>query len=220
VVSRGNSSPVQLLKASLLAALTIAALGALGPAAASAETVVSCPFDPAGSANDINRGFYVSNYPGSNLDQVTLEYGGNASAIGSHTITLTARSGTYDGPIIGTRTASVSVSSAMATVPATYSFGGTPVAPGSTITFAETSSGAGYVFYNLGIGPCAGVTQTNGTTPPLDTPVNNHVGVTITQVAKVATPTGQRASALKKCKKKHSKKARKKCRKKARRLPV
>jgi hypothetical protein len=32
--------------------------------------------------------------------------------------------------------------------------------------------------------------------------------------------TGQRAAALKKCKKKHSKKARKKCRKKARQLPV
>ena len=35
-----------------------------------------------------------------------------------------------------------------------------------------------------------------------------------------STPTGQRAAALKKCKKKHSKKARKKCRKKAQRLPV
>jgi hypothetical protein len=35
-----------------------------------------------------------------------------------------------------------------------------------------------------------------------------------------STPTGQRAAALKKCKKKHSKKARKKCRKKAKRLPV
>jgi hypothetical protein len=33
-------------------------------------------------------------------------------------------------------------------------------------------------------------------------------------------PTGQRAAALKKCKKKHSKKKRKKCRKKARKLPV
>jgi hypothetical protein len=33
-------------------------------------------------------------------------------------------------------------------------------------------------------------------------------------------PTGQRAAALKKCKKKHSKRARRKCRKKARLLPV
>jgi hypothetical protein len=35
-----------------------------------------------------------------------------------------------------------------------------------------------------------------------------------------AGPTGQRAAALKKCKKKHSRKARKKCRKKAALLPV
>jgi hypothetical protein len=33
-------------------------------------------------------------------------------------------------------------------------------------------------------------------------------------------PTGQRAAALKKCKKKHSRKAKKKCKKKARKLPV
>jgi hypothetical protein len=33
-------------------------------------------------------------------------------------------------------------------------------------------------------------------------------------------PTGERAAALKKCKKKHSAKARKKCKRKARRLPV
>ena len=33
-------------------------------------------------------------------------------------------------------------------------------------------------------------------------------------------PTGQRAAALKKCKKKHSKKARKKCRRKAQLLPI
>jgi hypothetical protein len=36
----------------------------------------------------------------------------------------------------------------------------------------------------------------------------------------VATPTGQRAAALKKCKKKHSQKKRKKCRKRERKLPV
>jgi hypothetical protein len=38
--------------------------------------------------------------------------------------------------------------------------------------------------------------------------------------APAAGPTGKRAAALKKCKKKKSKKARKKCKKKARKLPV
>jgi hypothetical protein len=41
-----------------------------------------------------------------------------------------------------------------------------------------------------------------------------------TYVGSAATPTGQRAAALKKCKKKHSAKKRKKCRKKAKSLPV
>jgi hypothetical protein len=36
----------------------------------------------------------------------------------------------------------------------------------------------------------------------------------------VASPTGQRAAALKKCKKKKSATARRKCRKKAKRLPL
>jgi hypothetical protein len=45
--------------------------------------------------------------------------------------------------------------------------------------------------------------------PPPTTPVNPTAG-----------PTGQRAAALKKCKKKRSKPARKKCKKKANRLPV
>jgi hypothetical protein len=38
--------------------------------------------------------------------------------------------------------------------------------------------------------------------------------------AAITGPTGQRAAALKKCKKKHSHKAKKKCKKKARKLPV
>jgi hypothetical protein len=41
-----------------------------------------------------------------------------------------------------------------------------------------------------------------------------------TYVAPRAGPTGRRAAALKKCKKKHSKKKRNKCRKKARKLPA
>jgi hypothetical protein len=52
---------------------------------------------------------------------------------------------------------------------------------------------------------------------------NNNVGafrLTLADPPAVASPTGQRAAALAKCKKKHSKKKRKKCRKKANLLPV
>jgi hypothetical protein len=44
--------------------------------------------------------------------------------------------------------------------------------------------------------------------------------VNVMETATAVPPTGKRAAALKKCKKKHSKKARKRCKKKARKLPV
>jgi hypothetical protein len=205
----------------LITALTFVMLGGMRPVAAAAQTVVSCPFDPTGGGDDIGRGFYVTGYPGTNIDQVTLEYGAGGS--GTYAVTLTARSGTYNGPIIAARTASVSPANSSATTPLTFAFGGTPVAFGSTITFTQTKTGPGnQVFYNVPAGLCPGVIETNGTTPPLDTPTGSGVGLTITQASPPtpAGPTGQRAGALKKCKKKHSKKARRKCRKKAQLLPV
>jgi hypothetical protein len=49
------------------------------------------------------------------------------------------------------------------------------------VTFALTlNAGAVPVFYNVGVGPCAGVTQTNGTTPPLDSFRRDSVGLVIT----------------------------------------
>jgi hypothetical protein len=206
----------------LLAALTIALLGAFQPTTAAADVALSCPFDPTGSGDGLDRGFYVTGYPGTNIDRVTLEY--DADVAGVYTFTLTARSGTYAGPIIGTSTVSASIPiTTYATTPVTFSFGGAPVASGSTITFAQSSTGPDTgVFYNSGIGPCPGVTETEGTTPPLDTFRDDNVGVTIATASPPATttPTGERAAALKKCKKKHSAKKRRKCRKKANLLPA
>ena len=203
----------------LLSVLAAIALIATNASSAGAATVVSCPFLPSGGGGDRpDRGFYVSGYPGLNIDQVTLEY--NASAAGTYTFTLTARSGSYDGPIIGTATTSIPLAAnSAAEMPVSYAFGGVPVASGSTVTFAQTFTGPGLVHFNTGVGPCPGVTETNGTTPPLDTFRRDSVGVTITGA------TGQRAAALKKCKqkakKKHwTKKRLKKCKRKARLLPV
>jgi hypothetical protein len=41
-------------------------------------------------------------------------------------------------------------------------------------------AGAAPVFYNVGIGPCANIVQTEGTTPPLDEFRRDSVGVAIT----------------------------------------
>jgi hypothetical protein len=207
----------------LAAALAVAMLGALQPATAAADTVVSCPFDPSGTGDRLDRGFYVTGYPGTNLDQVTLEY--DADTAGAYTFTLTARSGSYAGPVIGASTVSASIpATSAATTPVTFSFAAAPVASGSTITFAQTYTGPDTAHYNTGVPPCPGVIETESTTPPLDTFRDDGVGVTITQVVSPPAPpagaTGQRAAALKKCKKKHSAKKRKKCRKKAKRLPV
>lgn len=208
----------------ILAALTVALLGALQPATAAADVAVSCPFDPTDNGDGLDHGFYVTNYPGTNIDRVTLEY--TVDVGGAYMLTLTARSGTYAGPVIGTSTVSASIpNAAHATVPVTFSFGAAPVASGSTITFAQSSTGPGSgIFYNLGTGTCPGVTETEGTTPPLDTVRNGSVGLTIATASPPATATttttGQRAAALKKCKNKHSAKKRRKCRKKANLLPA
>jgi hypothetical protein len=60
-----------------------------------------------------------------------------------------------------------------------------------------------------------------GTTPTFDPPsMGTQLDLSANLEPLAPTPTGQRAAALKKCKKKHSRKKRKKCRKKARLLPV
>jgi hypothetical protein len=168
----------------ILAIATLLSL--VSPSTAAAETVVSCPFF--GSGGDLtDRGFYVTNYPGTNIGQVTLAYG--TFVAGTYGITLTARAGTYDGPIIGSRTVVVSLPGTITpSTPVIFDFGGAPVTQGSTITFTQSSDG---VLFDTGIGPCPGVTETEGTIPPLDTFRRDSVGLTITQAvpAPLARPS-------------------------------
>jgi hypothetical protein len=167
-----------------LAAVSLAASGSQ----AAAATVVSCPFDPDGGGDFLTHGFYVTGYPGASIDQVTLQYGDTSA--GTYMITLTARAGTYDGPIIGTKTVSVSLpASSDALTPVSFGFGGAPVTSGSTVTFAQSSSGPGVLFFNVGTGPCSGVTETVGTTPPLDTFHRDSVGLMITGAPPASAPS-------------------------------
>ena len=146
---------------------------------AQAATIISCPMDPAGGGDQVDRGFYVTNYPGSTLGTVTLQFIGNVAE--SKTLTLTAASGVFGGPVIGTAVASGVVPITGAGLPLTFNFANAPVVPGSTVTFALTlNAGAVPVFYNVGVGPCPGVIQTNGTTPPLDSVRRDSVGLVIT----------------------------------------
>lgn len=161
-------------------------------ASPSNQTIISCPV--VGSGGDgIQRGFYVENYPGTNLGTVQLTYWTDVA--GTYTISMTARSGTYDGPIIGTQMVTVSLP-ASTNVTATFDFGGVPVITGTIVTFSQVkASGPGWVYYNTGpcgfdlsCTACPGIIQTDGTTPPLDTPRRISVGVTITQYWRLYLP--------------------------------
>jgi Ca2+-binding RTX toxin-like protein len=171
----------------VIASAAVAAALLVAPAAATAETVVSCPFTNGTGTDSLSHGFYVTNYPGTNIDQVTLAYAPNFGAEGTYMITLTARTGTYDGPIIGTRTVTASLTNPSSTTPVNFAFGGASVAQGSTITFSQSATGGpGEIFFDTGIGPCPGVTETNDTTPPLSTFKQDSVGLIITQVLPAA----------------------------------
>jgi hypothetical protein len=152
-------------------------LASAGVAGAAEETQLSCPFS--GEALDfVSRGFYVTGYAGHTLGRVRLGY--SASVAGLYRIGLTARRGTFDGPQIGaTEWVTINVPTSGEAF-AVFDFGGAPVTPGNTITFTHTFEGPGSLFYDTGNGPCANVTQTHGTNPPLDSFRRDSVGVIIT----------------------------------------
>ena len=160
-----------------------------GIPAAQAATLYSCPNSGAGG-DQVTRGFYVTNYPGSTLDTVTLAYS-EGSGDGAYTVSLTARLNTYGGTIVGsTQTQVLNLTGPEAI--ATFNFGGAAVPAGSTVTFSQVLVSGPVVspvlFYDVGTGPCANITQTNGTTPPLDSFRRDSVGVTITGSTTVVPP--------------------------------
>jgi hypothetical protein len=166
-----------------------AALITFAVASTQAQIILSDPFS--GTGGDLlDRGFYVATYPGGNLGTVTVAY--LASTAGSYTTSMTARLGAYNGPTIGAMQTATESLNAIGGVEilVTYDFGGVPVAPGSLVTFAQTVvSGPGAVYYDVGTvfpGP-NGLTETDGTTPPLDTFRRDGVGVIITEVPEPAT---------------------------------
>ena len=72
--------------------------------------------------------------------------------------------------------------------PESFDFSNAVVASGSTVTFeiavASDPSSLGYAFYDTGDGTaCPDITQTNGTSPPLDSIRRNTVGVEIYAVS-------------------------------------
>ena len=150
-------------------------------------TLVDCPGTPGG--DQLDRGFYVPQFPGTRMDNVTLHFSANTA--GTYTFSLTARTGTYDGAVLGTATATATLTAdILANVATTFRFSPTAVTEGSTVTFAiaELSGPAGgVVFYSVPVNdPACPVVQTNGTTPPLDS--NRRQGVHVKIEGGAAAP--------------------------------
>ena len=158
-----------------LVLLVVAALSAaFAPLASAVSITVECPFT--GGGDTIDHGFYVDDYPGWTLGTVTLAHA--ATVEGGRTISLTARLSTYDGTLLGVASVTRTITTGM--TKSVFDFGNIPVAAGSRITFAQAvTSGPGGVVFDAGAGPCAGVTETVGTAPPLSTFLDNSVGLQI-----------------------------------------
>jgi hypothetical protein len=160
-----------------LAALLV--LASAVPAAAVVASV-SCPFN--GDPGDfLSHGIVVTDYPGKNVRSVMLAYG--ATVAGTYRITMEIRRGSFDGPLVGVpQTVNV-------TLPADashdhfviFDFAAAPVTPGDTLTIQQTVSSPGNIFMDTGTGSCTAghAYETQGTSPPLDSPRKPAMGIAI-----------------------------------------
>ena len=157
----------------------------VSPADVRERVVISCPTYGQGG-DGLGRGFYVVDYPATNLGRVEMVYW--AFQEGTYAISMTVRRDTYDGPIVGTQVITLELP-ARTSVTGTFDFGGVSVPQGSTLTFIQAKVvGPGNVYYNRG--PCSGgdvnchlcpgIYQTEGTHPPLDTFRRRSVALRIT----------------------------------------
>jgi hypothetical protein len=171
------------------AVVLFSALATISPAAAVPAPLLDCGDKDSVGRDDYDRGFYVERFPGLFLDSVSLWMGGEAA---SRTITLTARAGTFAGPVVGMATTQVNIVPASQEV--LFDFGHV-VAPHGTITFTITAGGVadhliGVSYGGYAFGPdddqCLAV-QTEGTMPPLSEVRRPGLAIVITGEEPAAT---------------------------------
>lgn len=168
---------------------------------AMAVTLYQCTTGSGGGDQPTSDGFYVTNYPGVDLQQVTLQY--SARTAGVYTFTLTAHAGAYNGPVLGTSTASVTLTNIDTQFfPIVYTFPSSAVTPGSTVAFTTSlvSGAGGLVFAETTTGgSCPGVVETVDTTPPLSSPnLNSGLprGFVVTILGNLAGPSAVPGAAI------------------------
>mgnify|MGYP006276141065 CR=1 FL=1 len=121
------------------------------------------------------RAFYVTEYPGISLDTVSVWITSNGP--GDVTVSLTARSDAYDGPVIATTQQSGTLAGTISeSTQYTFDFGGVAVTRDSTVTFELewVSGSAGTLYFRSeNSDPSPLVVLTSGTSPPLDSPIGS-----------------------------------------------
>ena len=129
--------------------------------------LISC--QPIAGGDFLTRGLYVDSFPGSRLREVRMFFSG--TVVGNYTISLTVRRNAYDGPLVGADTITINVpTTASDTVPGSFLFANPVIQAGSIVTFQLGQvSGPGTLFYATPANPGCPATETEGTTPPLDT---------------------------------------------------
>lgn len=160
----------------LVRSILAAVVMSLGATTAWGAVLADCRFST-GGGDDLDRGFYVSLFPGDTVDTVTLAH--RSATPGLRTIRLTMRLNAFDGPVLGIATAEAVLDSSMQ--PTIFRFDGVPVPPGFLLAFTQqVTAGNPDVTYNTGTGTCSNITQTQGTAPPLDAFRRATVGLMIT----------------------------------------
>jgi hypothetical protein len=142
--------------------------------------VDSPPAAPFGGQGDrVDRGFYHPSYPGRVLSTVRLWLSADSSD--TYTVTMTARSGSYGGPVLGTATTQFGLTGNAAPAEVDFDFTPAAVPPGSIVTFTMTQVSPApaankFVFYHVGTCDASAscptpspFKETEGSTPPLDT---------------------------------------------------
>ena len=137
--------------------------------------LINYPMDPGNTGGDnLNRGFYIKDFPGTSLSQVDLWISDYTA--GDYTFELTARENTYDGSIIEKSQAVIHLTADINDNQlVTFNFSSNPIQKNSIVTFSiNRVSGPGLCYYAV-VGEYGGIAegdilviQTNGTTPPLD----------------------------------------------------
>ena len=162
-----HSAQTKLAFPRCLFAALLAGLMLSGLSRGQASVLVSCPGSSPATGDYQDRGFYVPSYPGITLDSAALQF--SSAKVGTYLISLTVRANSYDGAVLGTSTATVSMDGiATNFVNVTFPFPSVAMSKGSVVCFAlaVVSGPASSVYYNVG-GGCTNVIETTGTTPPL-----------------------------------------------------